>query len=354
MVVERVPPTRDGKRIRKWVPTLLEAAKMLEGETAVAAPTVDLGPTLKEFSIDFLARHEPARKDPLTYGSNVRILLGGLGESIHLGEITVPMLLDFRVKRIKEDGVKDYSVNRQTACLSAIFEAAKRWDVWDGPNPCRKVDPFPEPPPRDRVYSEEEVGRILGAATSDPPFYAMVVTALFTGLRKGSLRSLEWEDVRDGFVVVKMANVKGRRGHRVPLHPDLKVILDALPRQGRFVFHRDGKPFTKDMVRAAWDRVRKAAKVVDARGSRFHDLRRTFGTEADERGVGMGLIQRLMGHQHAATTERYLHVRDRALQGIVDRLGPRLPGTPPDSRGQGQPDESDPVSTGSRGENPKR
>lgn len=59
IVVERVPPTRDGKRIRKWVPTLADAAKLLEETAAPEAAAPDLGPTLKEFSLDFLARHEP-------------------------------------------------------------------------------------------------------------------------------------------------------------------------------------------------------------------------------------------------------------------------------------------------------
>jgi integrase len=39
---------------------------------------------------------------------------------------------------------------------------------------------------------------------------------------------------------------------------------------------------------------------------RFHDLRHSFGTQAIRR-VNIYELQRLMGHRHITTTERYLH-----------------------------------------------
>lgn len=85
MICERVPPTRTGRRVRKWVPTLVEAAKLLEDAVDQGAPAIDPGPTLKEFSVDFLKRHGPARNDQRTYGSNVKILLEHFGGDVRLG-----------------------------------------------------------------------------------------------------------------------------------------------------------------------------------------------------------------------------------------------------------------------------
>jgi integrase len=322
MICERVPPTRAGRRVRKWVPTLVEAAKLLEEAADQPAPAADLGPTLKDFSEDFLKRHEPARHSPRTYASNVKILLKHFGSEVRLGVITVPMVLDFRISRIEVDEVKDYSTNRQVAALSAIFEAARRWGVWKGANPCREVKPFKEADARTRVFSAAEVQCILDAAVSDPPFRAMILTALYTGLRKGELRALRLTDLHDGFIHVRKETSKGNRGRRVPIHPDLAPVMGSLEQKGPFLFHLDGEPFNDDEIRHRWSRLRRDAKIDDGW---FHDLRRTAGTAAMRRGLGTGMIQRLLGHRQAATTERYLHADAEALAETTSFLGPPLP-----------------------------
>ena len=50
---------------------------------------------------------------------------------------------------------------------------------------------------------------------------------------------------------------------------------------------------------------------------RLHDLRHTFGTQAI-RGFKIHEVQRLMGHRHITTTERYLHYAPDA--DAADRL----------------------------------
>jgi integrase len=56
---------------------------------------------------------------------------------------------------------------------------------------------------------------------------------------------------------------------------------------------------------------------------RFHDLRHSFGTQAI-RAFNIYEVQRMMGHRHITTTERYLHYApdpDAAakLSGFVGR-----------------------------------
>ncbi len=335
-ICERVPPTRAGKRVRRWFPTLMDAARFLEGAEAESKPE-DLGPTIKSFSEIFLRRHPPAVRDPLTYKSNVSLLFAGLGGETKLGSITPGMIEDFRIARVTNDHVKPYSVTRQTACLSAMFSCAAKWGDWKGPNPVRGTEIPPEPPPRDRVFSDSEVAALLKAASSDPMIHALIACALYTGLRRGSLLTLQHDDLRDGFAAIRMENIKGGRGLRVPIHEDLKSILNALPRQGPWVFHRNGALLTADQIRFAWSRVCKCARVI----GRFHDLRRTFGTTAMERGVGIGIIQRLLGHRQASTTAGYLHAGDRALVETLPFLGPRRSAAPPDGDGHGDHDEQE-------------
>lgn len=49
-----------------------------------------------------------------------------------------------------------------------------------------------------------------------------------------------------------------------------------------------------------------AAKRVGLRVLRFHDLRHSFGTQAIHV-FDIYEVQRMMGHRHLTTTERYLH-----------------------------------------------
>jgi site-specific recombinase XerD len=56
---------------------------------------------------------------------------------------------------------------------------------------------------------------------------------------------------------------------------------------------------------------------------RFHDLRHTFGTRLNARGVGLATIKELMGHSLIETTMRYSHPnafeRRRAVALLCDR-----------------------------------
>jgi integrase len=53
-------------------------------------------------------------------------------------------------------------------------------------------------------------------------------------------------------------------------------------------------------------RLVSAAKRAKLPVLRFHDLRHSFGTQAIRK-VNIYELQRLMGHRHLTTTERYLH-----------------------------------------------
>lgn len=45
----------------------------------------------------------------------------------------------------------------------------------------------------------------------------------------------------------------------------------------------------------------------------FHDLRHTFCTRLIEQGMDVGVVSRVMGHEHLYTTKRYLHFSDACL-----------------------------------------
>lgn len=142
-----------------------------------------------------------------------------------------------------------------------------------------------------------------------------------TGLRKGELLALRWQDVdwpagrvrvRRNYVRGEFGTPKSRRSTRsVPMADEVAGELDRLYklslRQGDgdlvFAHPLTGGPLPKANVTR---RMRAALKAADLDSShRSHDLRHTFGTRMAAAGVPMRTLQEWMGHKDLATTQIY-------------------------------------------------
>lgn len=154
----------------------------------------------------------------------------------------------------------------------------------------------------------QEADRLIDAA-QDPA----VELAIYTGLRLGELRALEWSDVHPDRIVVRFGAPgkppKNGKIRHVPLLPQARATLDRMPRLGRLVFQgRDGDLARWRLVgRADW-----AQWLVDAeitRRVRWHDLRHTCATLLLSGAWGHAwsteAVRELLGHSSVKVTERY-------------------------------------------------
>jgi integrase len=218
-----------------------------------------------------------------------------------------------RFKAARVEQVSKATVNRDLAVLKRLFTLAVDWGLLDR-NPLRKVALYRIDEKLMRVISHEEERRLVEAAASH--FKPVIVVAINTGMRRGELLSLRWEevDLRTGTITVKQS--KSGRVRHVPLNKTAQEALSALPgsHAGQVFLYR-GSPIQD--VKTAF---LKAVKRAGISRCRFHDLRHTFATRLVLAGVDLATVKELMGHASISTTMRYAHPSPPHKREAVARL----------------------------------
>ena len=165
---------------------------------------------------------------------------------------------------------------------------------------------------------------------------------LATGLRRGELLGLKWEDIdlvqgslrvqrqvaRINGEVVE-APLKTKNAYRtLPLSADaVGVLQEQRKKSGSspYVFPSPtGGPISPDSVLHMLHRVLKRAGLSKVR---FHDLRHTFATLALQNGVDIKTVSGMLGHYSAGfTLDTYTHVTTSAKKEAANTMGSILSG----------------------------
>jgi integrase len=136
----------------------------------------------------------------------------------------------------------------------------------------------------------------------------IVLLAIDTGLRRGELLPLNWDDVdlERAILTVRGEGAKSGRTRHVPLNAEAVWVLrewQGPTRSGLSFPGEDGQQMTH--LKSTWTRVAKVAKL---RAFRFHDLRHTFASKLVQRGVDLNTVRELLGHSDFSLTLRYAHL----------------------------------------------
>jgi integrase len=169
-----------------------------------------------------------------------------------------------------------------------------------------------------RFYTPEQVERLIAEAHYDQDM-AIYTFATEAGARLSEIRALKVCDVDFNVHVVRLedgytrhggfAGNKGRRTRAVPMSPNVHRVLLPLceSKDGEaLVFDHEFRPGEPICGSDLYRRFLNAAKRAGLPRLSFHDLRHTFGTQAIRK-FKIHEVQRMMGHRHITTTERYLH-----------------------------------------------
>jgi integrase len=153
----------------------------------------------------------------------------------------------------------------------------------------------------------------------------MVIVALNTGIRRGSLFLLRWSDIdfREEMLTVRPETAKAGKEIHIPMNAVLTKALAAWKEQtcyneNALVFPSPKSGGAFDNVRRAWEGVLRAA---DIKNFRWHDMRHDFASQLVMKGVDLNTVRELMGHADMKMTLRYAHLGPKVKKAAVELLG---------------------------------
>src|SRR5262249_44549841 len=161
---------------------------------------------------------------------------------------------------------------------------------------------------RGQALGFDEAERLIAGATGE--WRTMIFVAMRTGMRKGELLGLRWEDVdlsagrinvRQNYVDGVFGLPKSGKSREIPMGDD---VIDALRahrhERGSLVFCNAGGNVLTG-ARLSWP-LKRALKRAGLREIGWHVLRHTFASHLAMKGVPLKVIQELLGHGSIVTT----------------------------------------------------
>lgn len=150
---------------------------------------------------------------------------------------------------------------------------------------------------------------------------ALLLTALYAGLRGCELARLCWPDVdlQAGVIAIRLS--KMNKGRAVPIHPALLEVLISW--RAVQLLDSSAPVFSLDQVQIAPGRVVKIARRARiASGVDFtaHVLRHTFATWTLRKSKNLYAVSKSLGHSQLRQTEIYVSAEVEDLRTAINQL----------------------------------
>jgi integrase len=349
------PDTGKPKRLTKYFKTRQEAAAWLAEVQTARRTGQFVEPdkiTVGEWVLRYLQTYVKPKVQPTSY-ANYKIvaekhIIPALG-SIPLQKLRLHAVQEFYNKAAER--LSPWRIARIHHVLNGALKQAVRERLI----PTNPAEYTTRPPIKRKemtVLSGEEVNRYLEAAKGHR-LYAAFLLELSTGLRRGELLALKWEDVNftegtltvkrslsrvlyadEGYSRLEFTETKTEAGKRtIPLLPEVVQELKrhkARQNEERLFFGaayedyglvfctENGKPVDPRNFYRLHTIILKRAGLKHVR---LHDLRHTFATLLLQAGENPENLRDLLGHTKTSTTlDLYCHSTMEGKKKAIERL----------------------------------
>ena len=268
---------------------------------------------------DFKRLMSIKRYSPNTIKTYMGLLLAFqkyIGLHISIADLTNNELLKHISNVVRHKGL-GYTTQKQLISVLKLYFK----EMYGAEMNFYSVYPRNKPKPLPVILSKREVKAIL-EKTTNLKHKAMLTIIYALGLRSGELINLKLEDIHKNREQIHIKNAKGNKDRMLPIPKTLKPLMNRYYKEYKpsiYLFNGQGRPQynAQSLRKVLKSSCRKAGihKTITV-----HSLRHAYATHLMEQGVGVRVIQELLGHNSIKTTMIYTHVTKPHLQKIPSPL----------------------------------
>jgi len=289
----------------------------------------------EKYSTIWLADYAKISVKKSTYNSYetiVRLHLNPRFGKQFLNRISTADIQKFVSEKITKENLTPKSVVNFLVPLKEMFKHAVAWGYIKRDPSLYVKRPRVEMEEMD-FFTPEELRIFLGNV--NPNHYALFLTAVMTGMRRGELLALQWGDIdwnsdqisiRRSIYKGEFVNPKSKNAiRRIVISPILRQALEQhrlIGRKSEFdlIFPNEiGLPLNpENLIKREFH---SALDRAGLRRIRFHDLRHSYASILISQGENIKFIQSQLGHSSAKTTlDRYGHLMPNLENDAARRL----------------------------------
>ena len=344
----RIGVDKDGKPIYKWatgysVDELNDSIVRIYFENDMAgkfmndavAPKPTNCPTFKEYTEKWFQTYKAKSLKHTTYKgytSALRLHLYPFFGKMKLNEITTELIQQF----LNEKANLAYSTVHSMLILFNNIMASAFEDelIPTDPAASKRIKIASKGKTERTALSPEQVTDIIhqiDTKLKGDDERRMITLFLFTGMRRGEVLGLKWEDIdlQKKLIHVErnvtyahnqpeIGTTKTNSGKRVIPMDDR--LIEYLKPFGQSGFVLGGDAPISNMVFRRLDKSIK--RQIDLHGATPHVFRHTYITMLSKAGIDLKTIQRISGHANITTTLNiYTHTREEEIQAAGTKVG---------------------------------
>ncbi len=323
------PVNLNANELKKWlIEQRIELSKRIGNNTMKMPPKVTFSWYYEQMYLGKELNLKPKTMDGYNqlYERHIKALIG----DIEIKNITIPVLVEAQ-RKLKAQGV-----GIPTRCaVHRVWRLVLQYAYEDmlipiNPANSRGIAPKPEEK-QQPVLSMDEMQRFIQEVNKEDLFWkTLIYTEIFTGIRRGEIAGLMWDDIdldsndprmflRRNVVIVRgqplyVGEPKTRSSRRdIKIGEPLISLLREFRKESDFASYvfkssnNPDQPVYPDSI------TKRFHKISERSGVRCtpHTLRRTLTTVLDREGVSMKVGQMILGHSSESVTARYYLCPDR-------------------------------------------